>query len=90
MNASTLQVVNAVKEALPEIQKTAPKGVELKLDFDQSIFVRAAVSGVLREALIAAGLVSLMVLFFLGINYAWLLFMEPAYDAAGRQDAVGS
>lgn len=65
-DASTLAVVSATQEMLPSIQAGAPKGVQLKLDFDQSVFVRAAISGVLREALIAATLVSLMILFFLG------------------------
>jgi multidrug efflux pump subunit AcrB len=66
VGASTLAVVNAVKAAIPRVQVTAPKGVRLHVDFDQSVFVRAAVGGVLREAAIAAILVSSMVLFFLG------------------------
>jgi multidrug efflux pump subunit AcrB len=65
-DASTLAVVNTTKDMLPFLQETAPKGMVLKLDFDQSLFVRAAISGVLREALIAALLVSVMILFFLG------------------------
>jgi multidrug efflux pump subunit AcrB len=64
--SSTLAVVDAVKDLLPALQKTAPEGVELKLDFDQSVFVRAAVREVLREGLLAGILVSLMILFFLG------------------------
>ena len=64
--SSTLAVVDAVKEMLPALQKAAPNGVELKLDFDQSVFVRAAVREVLREGLLAGLLVSLMILFFLG------------------------
>ena len=51
---------------LPEIQAAAPKGMELRLDFDQSIFVRAAISNVVREAMISSILVSLMILLFLG------------------------
>jgi len=62
----TLAVVDAVREMLPALQKAAPQGIELKLDFDQSVFVRAAVREVLREGLLAAALVSLMILFFLG------------------------
>jgi multidrug efflux pump subunit AcrB len=64
--ASTLSIVDAVKAALPRILATVPP--ELKVDalFDQSIFVRAAIQGVLREALIAAGLTGLMILLFLG------------------------
>jgi len=65
-DASTLTVVDATREALPAIRQAAPQGLELKLDFDQSIFVRAAVIGVVREALLASLLVSLMILFFLG------------------------
>jgi multidrug efflux pump subunit AcrB len=64
--ASTLAVVDSVRELLPAIKATAPQGIELSLDFDQSVFVRGAISSVLREAAIAAGLVSLMILFFLG------------------------
>jgi len=65
-DASTLAVVDATREALPLIKETAPAGLELKIDFDQSIFVRAAVRGVVREALLATVLVSLMILVFLG------------------------
>ena len=65
-DASTLAVVEATKEALPFIKETAPEGLELKIDFDQSIFVRAAIGGVLREAILASILVSLMILTFLG------------------------
>src|SRR5215470_155011 len=65
-SASTLAVVDSAKDLLPVIQATAPQGMELKIDFDQSIFVRAAINGVVREAIIAAVLVSLMILIFLG------------------------
>ena len=65
-NAGTLAVVDGVKGLLPSIQSTAPDGITLKLDFDQSIFVRAALSNVLHEAVISSILVSLMILFFLG------------------------
>src|SRR5262249_5396241 len=65
-DASTLAVVEATKDALPSIKAAAPQGMELKIDFDQSLFVRAAMNGVLREAALAAALVSLMILAFLG------------------------
>jgi multidrug efflux pump subunit AcrB len=65
-NASTLAVVDTVKGMLPALRAVAPQGIELNLAFDQSTFVRAAVSSVLREALIAAALVALMVLAFVG------------------------
>ena len=65
-DASTLAVVDATRAALPEIQAAAPNGLELKLDFDQSVFVRAAVENVIREAIISSILVSLLILVFLG------------------------
>ena len=65
-DASTLAVVDAAREALPEIQAAAPHGLELKLDFDQSVFVRAAVQNVIREAIISSILVSVLILVFLG------------------------
>jgi multidrug efflux pump subunit AcrB len=64
--ASTLDIVREVKQALPRIQSTLPPELDIKLLFDQSIFVRAALQDVLREALIAAGLTGLMILLFLG------------------------
>ncbi len=65
-DASTLAVVDAARDALPEIQAAAPAGLELKLDFDQSVFVRAAVQNVIREAIISSILVSMLILVFLG------------------------
>jgi multidrug efflux pump subunit AcrB len=65
-DASTLAVVDATKDLLPMLRASAPEGTELKLDFDQSTFVRGAVTGVFREALIASALVALMVLAFVG------------------------
>ncbi len=64
--SSTLSVVNRVRAALPNIQAQLPPELKLDLLFDQSIFVRAAVEGVLKEAAIAAGLTALMILLFLG------------------------
>jgi multidrug efflux pump subunit AcrB len=64
--ASTLDIVEGVKAALPRIQATLPPELDVKLLFDQSIFVRAALQDVFREALIAAGLTGLMILLFLG------------------------
>ncbi|HEX4810521.1 MAG TPA: efflux RND transporter permease subunit [Bryobacteraceae bacterium] len=65
-NASTLGVANRVRAALPKIMATLPKDLHLNLLFDQSRFVRAAIKGVTREAVIAAGLTALMILLFLG------------------------
>ncbi|HVY39335.1 MAG TPA: efflux RND transporter permease subunit [Polyangia bacterium] len=65
-DASTLAVVDAVRDALPQIKAAAPNGLELNIDFDQSVFVRGAIGGVVREAVISSILVSLMVGLFLG------------------------
>jgi multidrug efflux pump subunit AcrB len=65
-DASTVAVVDAARATLPEIQAAAPNGLELKLDFDQSVFVRAAVENVIREAIISSILVSVLILVFLG------------------------
>jgi multidrug efflux pump subunit AcrB len=65
-DASTITVVDAARDMLPTLRAAAPDGLEVKLDFDQSVFVRAAIHGVLREALISGGLVALMILGFLG------------------------
>jgi len=65
-DASTLSVVDAVKAKIPLISATAPKGLKVSVSFDQSQFVRAALWDVVQEAAIAAGLVALMVLLFLG------------------------
>ena len=65
-DASTLAVVEGARAQLPVIKQAAPDGMDLKIDFDQSVFVRAAIKNVLHEAVIASILVSLMILFFLG------------------------
>jgi CzcA family heavy metal efflux pump len=64
--ASTLTVVDSVKEVLPKMLAIAPKGLKATLAFDQSVFVRESLFDVLQEGLIAASLVGLMVLLFLG------------------------
>ena len=64
--ASTLAVVNNVKAALPKILAGLPSALEVRQLFDQSLFVRAAINGVVREAIIAAFLTGLMILLFLG------------------------
>ena len=64
--ASTLDVVNNVKKALPDIRAAAPEGMTLKPLFDQSVFVSAAIEGVVHEAAIAACLTGLTILLFLG------------------------
>src|SRR5215471_757151 len=64
--ASTLAVVNNVKAALPKILAGLPSALQVKQLFDQSLFVRAAINGVVREGVIAACLTGLMILLFLG------------------------
>src|SRR4051794_7582684 len=64
--ASTLSIVNAVKAALPNILANIPAELKVVALADQSVFVRASIQGVVREALIAAALTGLMILLFLG------------------------
>jgi multidrug efflux pump subunit AcrB len=64
--ASTLSVVDGLKQALPGIEAQCPPSLKVTPLFDQSIFVRASVDGVVREAAIAALLTGLMILVFLG------------------------
>src|SRR6266700_3244287 len=64
--ASTLAIVNAVKNALPKIMDTIPQDLKLSVFGDQSLFVRSAIGGVVRETLIAAFLTGVVILLFLG------------------------
>ena len=64
--ASTLQVVHDLRKRLPRILQTLPRSLKLTLLFDQSVFVKAAISGVAREAVIAACLTAALILLFLG------------------------
>ena len=64
--ASTLAIVNAVKDALPRIMGTVTPELKLSVFGDQSLFVRSAIGGVVRETLIAAVLTGLVILLFLG------------------------
>ena len=65
-NSSTLDIIDRIKEVLPRVVPLMPQGLEIKPLLDQSLFVRASIQGVLREALIAACLTALMILIFLG------------------------
>ena len=65
-SASTLEIVDRVKQTLKDYQSSLPEGLKITTFFDQSLFVRAAIQGVLREALIAACLTAIMILLFLG------------------------
>jgi len=65
-NNSTLDIISRIKAELPRIQKGLPPQLQIHYLNDQSIFVRAAIKGVVREALIAALLTAAMILLFLG------------------------
>ncbi|RYE81459.1 MAG: efflux RND transporter permease subunit [Myxococcales bacterium] len=65
-NASTLEVARRVREIMPSVLAKLPKELKATLLFDQSLFVRAAVEGVVKEGAIAAGLTAAMILLFLG------------------------
>jgi len=65
-NASTIDVVKGIRNLLPRVAQTFPPELRILPLADQSIFVRSAVSGVIREAVIAACLTGLMILLFLG------------------------
>jgi multidrug efflux pump subunit AcrB len=65
-NASTLDIVSRIKDMMPTLRNLVPASLAIDPVADQSLFVRASVQGVLREALIAACLTGLMILLFLG------------------------
>ncbi len=65
-SASTLAIVQGVKDILPKLEATLPPDFKIVALNDQSLFVKAAISGVVREGVIAAALTSLMILLFLG------------------------
>jgi len=64
--ASTLTVVNGIKAMVPLAAQSLPRELNIKALFDQSLFVRASIQGVVREGLIAACLTAVMILVFLG------------------------
>jgi CzcA family heavy metal efflux pump len=65
-SASTLDVIDRIKAVLPQVRSTLPPELVMTAEFDQSVFVRAALNGVIKEALIAALLTAAMILLFLG------------------------
>jgi multidrug efflux pump subunit AcrB len=65
-NASTLAIVSSIRALLPKIAASMPSQLVMRPLFDQSVFVRASLQGVVREGVIAAGLTSLLILVFLG------------------------
>src|ERR1041385_49386 len=64
--SSTLDIVDRIKRILPRVRSTLPASLNVKLLFDQSLFVRSAILGVFKEATLAALLTALMILLFLG------------------------
>jgi len=65
-DASTLDIVDTLQKMLPRIRAAIPRNLQISPISDQSLFVRAAISGVIREGVIAAALTGLMILLFLG------------------------
>jgi multidrug efflux pump subunit AcrB len=74
-SASTLDIIAGVKARLPRIEAGLPSGLDLHMVGDQSPFIRAAVSGVVREGAIAAALTGLMILLFLGSWRSTIIIM---------------
>jgi multidrug efflux pump subunit AcrB len=64
--ASTIDIINSINEKLPQVRASLPPELKVEALSDQSIFVRAAISGVIREAVIAGALTGLLILLFLG------------------------
>jgi CzcA family heavy metal efflux pump len=65
-NSSTLDIVGSIRNLLPHVLSTLPPEIRLTPIGDQSVFVRGAITGVIREGAIAAALTALMILLFLG------------------------
>ena len=65
-DASTLDIVQGIKDKIPDLKQTLPPALKISMLFDQSIFVSAAIEGVVRETVIAACLTAIMILVFLG------------------------
>jgi multidrug efflux pump subunit AcrB len=74
-SASTLSVIDGIKSLLPRVEESLPSSLHLHAVGDQSVFVKAAVFGVLREAALAAMLVGLMILVFLGSWRSTIIIM---------------
>jgi multidrug efflux pump subunit AcrB len=90
---STLDIVSGIKKMLAIIKPSLPDALEIKPIGDQSIFVRAAISGVVREGVIAAALTSLMILLFLGSVRSTLIVTTSIplaiLGAIGALSAIG-
>jgi multidrug efflux pump subunit AcrB len=64
--ASTIDIINSINQKLPQIRASLPAELKIEATSDQSVFVRSAISGVVREAIIAGALTGLLILLFLG------------------------
>lgn len=64
--ASTIDIINNINKKLPQIRAVMPPDLRIEAISDQSVFVRSAISGVIREAVIAGALTGLLILLFLG------------------------
>jgi multidrug efflux pump subunit AcrB len=64
--ASTIDIINSINQKLPQIRTSLPADLKIEPLSDQSVFVRSAISGVIREAVIAGALTGLLILLFLG------------------------
>jgi CzcA family heavy metal efflux pump len=64
--ASTVDIINSINQKLPQIRAALPAGLNVAATSDQSVFVRSAISGVIREGVIAGALTGLLILLFLG------------------------
>src|SRR6202041_3335137 len=64
--ASTIDIINGINQKLPQIRASLPSALTIQPTSDQSVFVRSAISGVIREAVIAGALTGLLILLFLG------------------------
>jgi CzcA family heavy metal efflux pump len=64
--ASTIDIIDGIYDKLPQIRTSLPSALKIETTSDQSIFVRSAISGVIREAVIAGALTGLLILLFLG------------------------
>jgi multidrug efflux pump subunit AcrB len=94
-DASTLDVVQSIRNLLPRVAQTLPPELNIQPVADQSIFVRAAISGVIREAIIAACLTGAMILLFLGswrstlpaagLPWGHLVFLTRGYGHADSE-----
>ena len=72
-SVSTLDIIANIKSLLPRIRSQMPKALDIQTVTDESVFVKSAVQGVIREGLIAAGLTAVMILLFLGSWRATLI-----------------